>query len=409
MFRKIDIDFGDVDDDELKELKCEGVESMLIDWQMGFLGSVCNDLMWCMYPFFEVNNHDKDLYEFAFRHYYDELKNVLDTFNSDLKTFGLPEQFAEFRSVLRRGFVLEFLIVTVLRPVMNITKPQEMMTWYEKILKYDKMKENGGIQALLAGKKPKMPAQEDVFDNPRYMEFLQFYFKIATAMGAFQELGLVYFELMKDGLFKDTTTPMVKKKTKMFSKDWFKKLLTFSCFTPEKTELEDFLDKEEDDEAEAKAGEYNIELQVAAVEETVEEIEEQRVEEEEEGLFEQIEVELKEIHEPKEPEESVAVVEEQPEKSPTPDPLRMIGAQLLGQLQGYKSDFDKFSNLMEDHRPEPLEEETTNKVEVETKVTVERKLSTDAEIAMVRKMSSEDAWSHVVSQVFKVCCPVYTH
>ena len=87
----------------------------------------------------------------------------------------------------------------------------------------------------------------------------------------------------------------------------------------------------------------------------------------------------------------------------------MIGAQLLGQLQGYKSDFDKFSNLMEDHRPEPLEEETTNKVEVETKVTVERKLSTDAEIAMVRKMSSEDAWSHVVSQVFKVCCPVSTH
>ena len=202
MFRKIDIDFGDTEDEELQDFKCEGVESMLIDWQMGFLGSVCNDLMWCMYPFFEVNGHDNDLYEFAFRHYYDELKNVLETFSSDLKSFSLPEEFAEFRSLLRRGFVLEFLIVTVLRPVLNISNPEEITRWHEKMLKYDRMKEKGGIYAMMARNKPKMPPQEKVFDNPRYMEFLQFYFKIATSMGAFKELGLIYFELMKDGLFK---------------------------------------------------------------------------------------------------------------------------------------------------------------------------------------------------------------
>ena len=202
MFRKIDIDFGDTEDEELQGFKCEGVESMLIDWQMGFLGSVCNDLMWSMYPFFEVNNHDKELYEFAFRHYYDELKNVLDTFSSNLSSFGLPEEFGEFRSLIRRGFVLEFLIVTVLRPVLNITKPAEVLKWHEKMLKYDQMKAKGGIHAMLARNKPKLPPQENVFDNPRYMEFLQFYFQIATALGAFQELGLIYFELMKDGLFK---------------------------------------------------------------------------------------------------------------------------------------------------------------------------------------------------------------
>ena len=39
MFRKIDIDFDDDADEELKDLKCEGVESMLIDWQGGFLGN----------------------------------------------------------------------------------------------------------------------------------------------------------------------------------------------------------------------------------------------------------------------------------------------------------------------------------------------------------------------------------
>ena len=202
MFRKIDIDFSDEEDEELKNFKCEGVESLLIDWQGGFLGSICNDLMWCLYPFFEVNSHDKELYEFAFRHYYDELKNVLETFQTDLQTFGLPEEFAEFRSLIRRGFVLEFLIVTVLRPVLNITNPRDLTKWHEKMEKFDKMKEKGGIHSLLARKKPKMPSQEKIFDNPRYMEFLEFYFKIATALGAFQELGLVYFELMKDGLFK---------------------------------------------------------------------------------------------------------------------------------------------------------------------------------------------------------------
>ena len=98
--------------------------------------------------------------------------------------------------------MLEFLIVTVLRPVLNITSPRDVTRWHDKLEKFERMKGKGGIHSLMAGKKPKMPSQENVFDNPRYMEFLQFYFKIATALGAFQELGLVYFELMKDGLFK---------------------------------------------------------------------------------------------------------------------------------------------------------------------------------------------------------------
>ena len=36
-----------------EELEYEGIELILIDWQGGFVGSVANDLMWAMYPFFE--------------------------------------------------------------------------------------------------------------------------------------------------------------------------------------------------------------------------------------------------------------------------------------------------------------------------------------------------------------------
>ena len=120
MFRKISLDFGD--DEDFQDLDCEGVEAMLIDWQGGFLGSLCNDLMWCVFPFLEVNGHDADMYEFAIKHYYDELKNVLETFNCTLEDYGLPDTLSEFRSLIRRGFVLEFLIVTSLRPVLNITR-----------------------------------------------------------------------------------------------------------------------------------------------------------------------------------------------------------------------------------------------------------------------------------------------
>ena len=120
MFRKISLDFGD--DDDFQDLDCEGVEAMLIDWQGGFLGSLCNDLMWCVFPFLEVNGHEANMYEFAIKHYYEELKNVLETFNCTLEDYGFPDTLSEFRSLIRRGFVLEFLIVTSLRPVLNITR-----------------------------------------------------------------------------------------------------------------------------------------------------------------------------------------------------------------------------------------------------------------------------------------------
>merc|ERR1712106_447644 len=384
MFRKIDIDFDDDDDEELKDLKCEGVESMLIDWQGGFLGSLCNDLMWCMFPFFEVNSHDKELYEFAFHHYYDELKNVLHTFSSDLKDFGFPGDFAEFRSLVRRGFVLEFLIVTVLRPVMNITNPEEIMKWYKKLEKYDRMKAKGGVYAFWAGKKPKLPPQESVFQNPRYMEFLQFYFKIATALGAFQELGLIYFELMKDGLFKDTTKPMPQK-PKAFTKPWFKNMMSCVKGEPESE------DEEEDGLFKEKEEEIAVQEEIPVVKTEEEEVEIT------ENLYEPI----------AEPEitKEVVVIREEREPSP-PDPLRALAAQLQQQFVGYKATFNEFSSVMDNFKPEPLAEEES--VEIQASISRakeaarhERKLSTDEEIALVKTMSNENAWSHVVSEVMK--------
>ena len=86
------------------------------------------------------------------------------------------------------------------------------------------------------------------------------------------------------------------------------------------------------------------------------------------------------------------------EREETPDPLQRIAAKLHGQLQGYRADFDQFSNLMEEHRP--LDTESEKEPEVKE---VERKLSREEEISLVSKMSKQDAWSHVMSQVYEVC------
>ena len=103
--------------------------------------------------------------------------------------------------------------------------------------------------------------------------------------------------------------------------------------------------------------------------------------------------------------EAVAELEiQEPERSPTPDPLRAIGAQLLSQLQGYKEDFNKFSNVMEENKPTPvIEEESVTKNETEVKLTLTHdKLVTEEEKKMVKNMSNSDAWNHVMGSVVLV-------
>merc|ERR1712106_977226 len=418
MFRKIDIDFGDDDDEELQDLKCEGVESMLIDWQGGFLGSLCNDLMWCMFPFFEVNSHNKELSSMAFEHYYVELKNVLETFSTELKDFGLPDNKHEFRSLLRRGFVLEFLIVVILRPVLNMNNPEEVLQWYKKLLKYENAKQKGGLRGLVAGKKPPLPPQEAVFQNPRYMEFLQFYFKVGTALGAFEELGLIYFELMKDSMFGENKVEGyendIPKKVKIFSKDWLKSKLQSTCFNSWvtndaeykvnahwKESKEDRVETIDSDENPYEPVSHPDSLKEKTKEEeilTEHTVIEMKSQETTEIDVKQEEVETEPSHEPE-------------KREPTPDPLRSLAAQLHSEFTNYRSQYNYFNNYMGTKFEATKDEElNTEQIEadsqkcdasISSQSIQEDVISSKEEISMVRKMSKECAWGHVVSEVLK--------
>ena len=121
------------------------------------------------------------------------------------------------------------------------------------------------------------------------------------------------------------------------------------------------------------------------------------VKEEEDTIYESVEklepeVEAVVVEDPE------VIEEKEPEREVTPDPLQRIAAQLHGQLQGYRADFDQFSNLMEEHRPA----ETQSECESPAKEVGSRKLSREEEISLVKSMSKQDAWSHVMSQVYEV-------
>ncbi|CAM6053922.1 unnamed protein product [Sphagnum tenellum] len=181
MFRRIEID--------LEECECEGIDPMLIDWQGGFLGSAANDLMWALYPFVES---DRRLYPVALEYYFDMLKTVLGTFKCSYAELGIPDDFGGFASLLKRCLVLEFLTVTVIKPVMSLEKPERLWTWHKQTLRNRRRRFKRTVV------KPEM---EEVFSSPRFTGFCLLYFRIATSLGAFQELGSIYFDIMKDSVF----------------------------------------------------------------------------------------------------------------------------------------------------------------------------------------------------------------
>ena len=202
-------------------------------------------------------------------------------------------------------------------------------------------------------------------------------------------------------LIQDTTTAVVKKKPKVFSKDWFKGVLLFPCISAEPENL--MLGEEGDDDFEDEQTQENEPSNNDVMENKQEPILSETVAE---GVEETV-IEEEEVYEPinvTEVEAEAKLEVQEPERTPTPDPLRTIGAQLLSQLQGYKEDFNKFSNVMEENKPtSDTEEESVTKNEIEVELTLTHdKLVTEEEKKMVKNMSNGDAWNHVMGSVVMV-------
>ena len=222
---------------------------------------------------------------------------------------------------------------------------------------------------------------------------------------------------------QDTTTAVVKNKPKVFSKDWFKNVLQFPCVSAETENL--MLGEEDDEDEQTEENKPDIIENKQEPEKVAENVDVMETVTEEEEVYEPINVTAA-------VEVEVESEVQEPERSPTPDPLRALGAQLLSQLNGYKEDFNKFSNVMEEHKPEMDVEEPGKENENETGTPLEHrklvtkennpeldvkesltnnenvvqleseKLVTEEEKRMVKNMSNGDAWNHVLGSVLMV-------
>jgi len=193
MFRKIEID--------LEDMECEGLEGILIDWQGGFLGTVSNDLMWLLPPFLEANSENRGLLEFALDHYSTQFNHVLASFGKSVKDANLPEDLKEFSKVIKRCFILEFLNVVIINPIIQIPNPPELRNWYRKRIRHE-----GRLKEGKPSKPPALPQQDQIFTRDNFLKFANLYLKVGYVLGGFQELNSINFELVRESMFSDGDT-----------------------------------------------------------------------------------------------------------------------------------------------------------------------------------------------------------
>ena len=117
------------------------------------------------------------MYAMALEYYYEQLTIVLETFECSLEDLNLPKTFSEFASLVKKCLVLEFIVVTVVKPIIMIPEPDKLLTWHKET---ERNKRRRFKKTIIK------PEYEEVFTSPRFAGFCHLYFKIATSLGAFQ-------------------------------------------------------------------------------------------------------------------------------------------------------------------------------------------------------------------------------
>ena len=107
-----------------KEGKEDTFTSMLIDWQGCGFDLVSNDLMWCLYGFIknlpETGDMIHGFVEYSLGTYWEELRQVLQTFGDKFSDFKLPDDLVAAVDLLKQGFTFEFMKNALIRPVLSL-------------------------------------------------------------------------------------------------------------------------------------------------------------------------------------------------------------------------------------------------------------------------------------------------
>ena len=177
---------------KVKENLEETYTAMMIDWQGCGFDFISNDLMWCVYGFVknlpESGDMIKGFVDHSINTYSEKLRSVLHAFGENFSDMNFPENDDEFRDLIKKGFLLEFMKSALINPVLTLRDPKLLFRWWKKIKN---------------GKDPVLPEVSKVFKSESYVNFILLYFKIATEINVFSQLASSLLSYMREFLLSD--------------------------------------------------------------------------------------------------------------------------------------------------------------------------------------------------------------
>eukprot|EP00094_Tigriopus_californicus_P004731 TCALIF_04551-PA protein Name:"Protein of unknown function" AED:0.30 eAED:0.30 QI:231/0.66/0.57/0.71/0.83/0.57/7/0/825 len=154
----------------------EQYSARLIDWQGVCFDILSSDLVWTLYGFMknlpDKNSQVDSFLDYSVAFYHEELVKHLRCFGLRPEEVGLPGDDYDAVCLIKKGFVLEFLKVAVLNPIISIRNPDLLLEWFQD-------RDN----------KP-VPSPEQLFKGGQsYLSFVHLQFTIATEIGVFHDLA----------------------------------------------------------------------------------------------------------------------------------------------------------------------------------------------------------------------------
>jgi hypothetical protein len=150
-------------------------------------------LMWCLYGFIknlpETGDMIHGFVEYSLGTYWEELRQVLQTFGDKFSDFNLQEDLVGAVDLLKQGFTFEFMKNALIRPVLSLRNRKSLLKWWKKVKK-------GHLTTP-------PPPESEIFKSENYSSFIYLFFKIGTEVNVFAHLGSALFAHMKEDIFND--------------------------------------------------------------------------------------------------------------------------------------------------------------------------------------------------------------
>jgi len=166
----------------------EEYKALIIDWQGVAYDLLSGDLLWTLYGF-SKNLPDKNAtveswMDYSIHFYHQELLRYLNLMHVDMSKLNLPEHEHDAKTLIRKGFLYDFMKTVLFKPLLTMIGRQKVKKWFQ----------NQDTVPL--------PDEKEVFKSgTSFFNYIHLQITIATEVGVFHDLAPLCIQAMKDSLF----------------------------------------------------------------------------------------------------------------------------------------------------------------------------------------------------------------